>query len=85
MAKIHLDIVSPEKPLVSAEVDEVLAPGLLGEFGILPGHTTLLSELGEGRLVYVQDGQSKTLEVSGGFAEVCGSRMTVMVDAAQEL
>lgn len=84
MAKIHLEIVSPEKPLVSTEVDEVIAPGLLGEFGVLPGHTTLLSELGEGHLVYIQGGQSKTLEVSGGFAEVCGNRMTVMVDSVQE-
>jgi len=84
MAKIHLEIISPEKPLVSAEVDEVVAPGLLGEFGVLPGHTTLLSELGEGRLMYVQGGQPKTLEVSGGFAEVYGDHMTVMLDAVKE-
>ena len=45
MAKLTLDIVTPERKVFSDEVDEVVAPGLLGEFGVLPGHTTLLAEL----------------------------------------
>ena len=84
MAKMNLEIVTPEKPIVSTEIDEMVAPGALGEFGILPGHTTLFSALGSGRLVYYQGNQSKSLEVSGGFAEVCNDRITVMADSVIE-
>ena len=84
MAKMHLEIVTPEKPIVSTEIDELVAPGAMGEFGVLPGHTTLFSALGSGRLVYYQGNQSKSLEVSGGFAEVCNDRITVMADSVKE-
>ncbi|QQR81826.1 MAG: ATP synthase F1 subunit epsilon [Deltaproteobacteria bacterium] len=84
MAKMHLEIVTPEKPIVTAEIDELVAPGALGEFGVLPGHTTLFTALGSGRLVYTQGNQSKSLEVSGGFAEVCDNRITVMADTVKE-
>ncbi len=84
MAKMHLDIVTPEKPIVSVEIDELVAPGAQGEFGVLPGHTTLITALGSGRLVYYQGNQSKSLEVNGGFAEVCNNRITVMADSVKE-
>lgn len=80
MAKIQLEVVTPEKLVVKAEVDEVVAPGLLGEFGVLPGHTTFLAELGTGRLAYTANGQPKTLEISGGFAEVRENHVTILAD-----
>lgn len=83
MAKIHLDIVTPEKSVLSAEVDEVVAPGAMGEFGILPGHTTLLAELNPGSLTYSKGGEAKTLQVAGGFAEVREGHVLILVDSVE--
>lgn len=80
MMKIKLEIVTPEKPILKEEVDGVVVPGVFGEFGILPGHTTFLSELGSGRLTYLRDGTPKTIELTGGFAEVKADRVIVMAD-----
>lgn len=82
--KIHLEIVTPEKPILKEEVDEVVVPGGLGEFGVLPGHTTFLTELGKGRLTYIKQGQSQSIELSGGFAEVRQDHLTVLADSAAE-
>lgn len=81
MMKIHIEIVTPEKPILKEEVDEVVVPGLLGEFGVLPGHTTFLSELGTGPLTYTKGGGSKTIALAGGFAEVREDRVTVLADS----
>ena len=81
--KIHLEIVTPEKPILKEEVDEVIVPGALGEFGVLPGHTTFLSALGDGRLTYAKAGQTRslnTLNIRGGFVEVREDQVTVLAD-----
>ncbi len=75
-----LEIVTPEQALLKEEVDAVTIPGALGEFGILPGHTTLLSELGNGKLSYQKGPENKFLEISGGFAEVRENHVTVLAD-----
>lgn len=80
MGKLNLEIVTPERPILKEEVDEVVVPGISGEFGVLPGHTTFLSELGSGRLTYLKGGQSKTFELNGGFAEVREDHVTVLAD-----
>ena len=80
--KIHLEIVTPERSILKDEVNEVVVPGLFGEFGVLPGHTTLLSELGSGRLTYTKGGESKSVVLTGGFAEVRDDQVTVMADQA---
>lgn len=82
--KIHLEIVSPDRPILKEEVDEVVVPGIFGEFGVLPGHTTFLSELGSGRLTYTQQGQSKSFEIAGGFAEVHQDQVSVLADSVKE-
>jgi F-type H+-transporting ATPase subunit epsilon len=84
MAKIHLEIVTPERPVLKEEVDEVVIPGLFGEFGVLSGHTTFLSELGSGRLTYTRQGESKSFEIAGGFAEVRQDQVTVLADSVKE-
>ncbi len=81
MAKIRLEIVTPESAVLNEEVDEVVAPGALGQFGVLPGHTTLLTELGTGPLTYTKGGQTKSLQVSGGFAEVREEHVTILADS----
>ncbi len=89
---LRLRLVTPERLLLDEEVDEVTAPGTVGEFGVFPDHTTFLSSLQPGRLSYKQNGQAQSLAVSDGFAEVVDNLMTVLcteaayaneIDAAQ--
>jgi F-type H+-transporting ATPase subunit epsilon len=77
-----LDLVTPERTLFSGSVEELVAPGLLGEFGVLPGHANMLAELTAGRLVYRDGSGEKLMVASGGFAEVTGERVTVLLDGA---
>lgn len=69
--------------LLDEEVDEVTAPGELGEFGVLPNHIAFLSTLVPGEMSYKQDGSRMTLVVSGGYAEVLDNVMTVLAPAAE--
>lgn len=80
---LRLRIVTPERQVLDEEVDEVTAPGTVGEFGVLPSHVTFLSSLQPGRLLYKQKGQIHTLVVGGGFAEVSDNAMTVLADSAE--
>ena len=80
---LRLRLVTPERLLLDEEVDEVTAPGTVGEFGVFPNHAIFLSSLQPGRLSYKQGGQSQSLAVSDGFAEVVDNLMTVLcTDAA---
>ena len=80
---LRLRLVTPERLLLDEEVNEVTAPGTVGEFGVFPNHATFLSSLQPGRLSYKQGGQSQSLAVSDGFAEVADNLMTVLcTDAA---
>jgi len=81
MAKIKLEIVTPESAVLNEEVDEVVVPGVMGQFGVLPGHTTLLAELEAGPLTYTKGGQSKTLQINGGFAEVREDHVVILADS----
>jgi F-type H+-transporting ATPase subunit epsilon len=84
MAKLHLEVVTPEKQWVKEEgVDDVTIPGALGEFEILPGHTTLLAEIGSGKLTYTKSGQSHSVMLSGGFAQVGDDLVVVLADTAE--
>lgn len=77
-----LNLVTPERSFFSGQVRELVAPGAEGEFGVLPGHAAMLSGLKAGRLIY-RDGQKETtLLAGGGFAEVTGERVTVLLDDA---
>ncbi|HSD45234.1 MAG TPA: F0F1 ATP synthase subunit epsilon [Pyrinomonadaceae bacterium] len=80
--KIALEVVTPERRVLSESVDMVTVPGLGGELGILPGHTPLISQLQTGVLTYVQDGKNFPLHVSGGFVEVRDDHVSVLADVA---
>ena len=69
--------------MLDEEVDEVTAPGELGEFGVLPNHISFLSTLVPGEMVYKQGTNKKNLAVSGGYAEVLDNIMTVLAPAAE--
>lgn len=77
-----LEVVTPERLLVSEEVEEVIAPGELGQFGVLPGHHPFLAALGAGELFYRSQGRERVVVIGGGFAEVLPDRVTVLADWA---
>ena len=81
--KIKLELVTPYKRVLSEEVDEVTAPGSVGEFGVLPDHTSLLTTLKVGDLSYKQDGKTFHVAVNWGYVEVEDDVMTVLVETAE--
>ena len=82
--KILLEVVTPEKQLLSQQVDEVIAPGSEGEFGVLPGHTPFLTTLHIGELRYRTGNQWHSIAVSWGYAQVEPSRVTVLAELAEK-
>ncbi len=84
MAKLFLEVVTPENALVSQEVDMVVAPGTEGEFGVLPGHVLFLSGIVPGELRYTDGSERGSIFVTTGFAEVSNDRVSVLVDAAEK-
>ena len=81
--QIQLEVVTPERRVLSEAVDSVQVPGQNGELGILPGHTPLISQLQTGVLSYVQGGTTQRLHVSGGFVEVNADRVSVLAEIAE--
>ena len=81
--ELQLEVITPERRIVSEEVDAVTVPGTGGELGILPGHTSLISHLQTGVLSYTQGGITYRLHVSGGFIEVNADRVSVLADVAE--
>ena len=82
--RLQLDVITPERQLLSEAVDAVTVPGANGELGILPGHTPLISQLQTGVLSYTQGGATNRLLVSGGFVEVNADRVSVLADLAEQ-
>ncbi len=81
--KLKLELVTPYKRVLSEDVDEVTAPGTVGEFGVLPDHTSLLTTLKVGELTYEQEGQTFHVAVNWGYVEVEDNVMTVLVETAE--
>jgi F-type H+-transporting ATPase subunit epsilon len=81
--KLRLDMVTPYKQVLSQDVDEVTAPGTVGEFGILPGHTPLLTTLKIGELSYRQGAETFHVAVNWGYVEVEEDKVTVLVETAE--
>ena len=81
--KIQLRLVTPSRLLLDEEVDEVTAPGVLGEFGVLPNHIAFLATLEIGEMSYKLGNQRVNLALSGGYAEVLDNVMTVLANAAE--
>ncbi len=79
-----LEVVTPDKKVLSEDVEYAGVPGLEGEFGVLPQHIPFLSALGVGKLQYQKDGQRSNLFVSGGFAEVGFDSLSVLAEAAEK-
>jgi F-type H+-transporting ATPase subunit epsilon len=84
MASLRLEIVTPDQIVLSKDVDYVGAPGLEGEFGVLPEHIPFVSGLAIGGLYYKAEGRTRYVFISGGFAEVSDNKVTVLAESAEE-
>jgi len=80
---LSLEIATPMRLVATETVDEVVAPGSEGYFGVLPGHAPLLTTLGIGELTYRIGRDERHVAVSGGFAEVRNDKVIVLADTAE--
>jgi F-type H+-transporting ATPase subunit epsilon len=79
-----LEVVTPDRLVLSTEADVVVCPGVEGQFGVLVGHIPFLSALEIGEMYYRKGGQTEYLAVSGGFAEVTGAKVTIVAESAEK-
>lgn len=82
MATIFLEIITPEKIAFQDEVSMVIVPSATGELGILPGHTSLFTQLTEGELKILKENKESFFSLGGGFMEVTPKKVTVLVTKA---
>ena len=87
MAKISFDLVSPENLIFNDEVGMIIVPGKDGDFGVLPGHSKVMSSLRPGRVMVYGEGKNllKAFFVSGGFAEVNPEKCIVLAESVDEI
>jgi F-type H+-transporting ATPase subunit epsilon len=82
---IRLEVVTPEKQVVNDLAQIVMAPGSMGEFGILSGHTPFMTSLNTGAIHYRdENGKDQFVFVSGGFAEALPDKVTVLAQSAEK-
>ena len=81
--KLTLEVVTPEGLLMREEVDEVVAPGSEGYFGVRPGHTPMLASLGVGEIRYRQGPSWQYLTCFWGFCEVLPDRVNVLAEIGE--
>ena len=87
MATISFDLVSPENLIFNDEVGMIIVPGKDGDFGVLPGHSKVMSSLRPGRVMVYGEGKNllKAFFVSGGFAEVNPEKCIVLAESVDEI
>jgi F-type H+-transporting ATPase subunit epsilon len=83
MAQLTLEVVTPEKRLLTTAADEVRAPGVMGGFGIRLNHAPFMTALEPGRLTFVLGGQEHHFAIGGGFLQVADNRVVVLADTAE--
>src|SRR6185295_9639774 len=81
--KLALEVVTPAGLLLREDVDEVIAPGAEGYFGVLPGHTPLLTTLGLGEITYRVGAQKRLLTCFWGFCEVLPDRVNILAEVGE--
>jgi F-type H+-transporting ATPase subunit epsilon len=80
---LTLDIVTPERRVLSVTADEVRAPGALGGFGVRLDHEPFMTALEPGRLTYVEGGREHHYAIGGGYFQVADNRVIVLADSAE--
>jgi F-type H+-transporting ATPase subunit epsilon len=82
--KLKFDLVSPERLVLSADVDAVQVPGAEGDFGVLPKHAPFMAMLRAGALSVENDGKTQHFELDGGFVDVTPEGVTVLAESIGE-
>lgn len=82
---IHCEIISQDKVVYSGDVDEVVLPGIQGEFGVLPNHSPILSMLQYGVITIKKDHEEQYFTVAGGIAEVTPRQINILADASENV
>ncbi len=82
--KLRLKIITPQRLVYDGEVEELVAPGELGEFGILPGHVPFLSVLFPGRLKFVNGDKEDVFIIHGGLADVKDNTVSILTDCSEK-
>lgn len=80
---MRLQLVTPDRQVLDTEIEEVYAPGIEGQFGVLPQHVNFLTALDTGELRYRSDGRDQWVAVAGGVAEVLAETVTILADGAE--
>lgn len=83
MAKLRLEIVTPESATYAGEVDAIIAPGIVGQFTVLPNHAPMMTMLEPGELCLRDSGQEVFIALAGGYLEVLDNKVIVLADAAE--
>ncbi len=81
--RLLVEVITPDRVVLSSEADVVVAPGVEGQFGVLIGHVPFLSALEIGEAYYRDGGRLEYLFVNGGFAEVTGTKVTIVTESAE--
>ena len=84
MAKLHFSLVAPERELYAGDVDQVIAPGAEGQFGVLAGHAPFMTTLAEGEVTVLDGATRRVFAIRGGFADVTSQGLTILAEHATE-
>jgi len=83
--KLNFSLVAPEREVYSGLVDQVDAPGVEGDFGVLPDHAPFMTALREGPVIVFDGSSRRTFTVRGGFADVTPQGLTILAEEATEV
>ena len=83
--KLNFSLVAPEREIFAGSVDQVDAPGVEGDFGVLPDHAPFMTALREGLVTVYNGGTKIQYDVHGGFADVNGEGLTILAEEASEV
>lgn len=79
----QLEVVTPQRLIVSEDVEELVAPGIEGYFGVWPGHAPFMTNLKFGELSYKRRGEERFLAVGWGYAEILPEKAIILVETAE--
>jgi F-type H+-transporting ATPase subunit epsilon len=83
--KLNFSLVAPEREVFSGLVDQVDAPGVEGDFGVLADHAPFMTALREGQVTVISGSSRRTFTVKGGFADVTPAGLTILAEEAAEV
>lgn len=83
--KLNFSLVAPEREVFSGLVDQVDAPGVEGDFGVLADHAPFMTALREGQVTVINGSSRRTFVVKGGFADVTPAGLTILAEEAAEI